>query len=350
MIIVRNRERAQSALRGRTLARSSILGILVLLMCAAAGAAGCGRTPVRAETFVMNTILTQTVYGSEEICAGNERIARELENMLSRTIETSEVWQISHSEEAVEVDERTMVLLATALEQFEATGGAFDPALGAFRDLWGFGTDDPQVPSEAALEELLARPGAADISAEEGAVSAGGADIDLGAAAKGFALDEMRTYMEENGVKDALVSFGGAILALGGKEDGSPWKIGIRDPFSEDASAYIAVMEASDICIQTSGISEQYFVENGTLYHHILDPATGRPAQTGLAAVVVAAQSGTLADIWATALFVMGPEDGLAFCEENGIAALFLTEDKRMLRSSEFTFELEDVEEGYVPA
>lgn len=296
----------------------------------------------------MNTVLDQTVYGPEEVCQENVRIAQALEQEMSRTVTGSEVYEAVHADRPVEVSEDTRELLAICLGQWEETGGAFDPTLGAFRDLWGFGEKEPRVPDAAAIQEALDAPHADAVQIrEDGLVESGGAELDLGGAAKGYALDQMRDSMAEQGVHSALISFGGAVLAYGSRPDGADWRIGIRDPFSAGSLAPIARMDASNVFLETSGIAQQSFEEDGVLYHHILDPDTGYPADTGLAAVTVCSDSGTLADIWSTALFVMGPEEGMRYAEENGIAALFITMDRQILPSPAFTWRLEDIDAEY---
>lgn len=309
--------------------------------------AGCAPSWSESQTFVMNTVLSQNVEGSQDVTAENEKIARDLENKLSRTLEESEVARAVRSEAAVSVSEDTQTVARVSLEAWKETNGAFDPALGAFRDAWGFGQENPAVPKSEEIEALLAAPGAESIVTGNGTLFAGGAQIDFGGAAKGYALDKMRENMESQDVRNALVSFGGAVLAMGERQGGGRWRIGIRDPFSDDASSYIGTFELSDEIVQTSGISEQSFTENGVTYHHILDPQTGMPADNSLAAVSVVGESGIMTDIYSTALFVMGMEDGLRFADEHGIKALFISRDKKIRMSSDFDCRIQDLDSGY---
>ena len=309
---------------------------------------GCGRQWSRMESFAMNTILEQQVEGPEAICAGNLRIAADLETALSRTEENSEISRLAAERGMHEVSPDTEDALRIALEGWEATEGAYDPTLGALRDAWGFGTDAPRVPEANELAELLAAPGAEAIQVEEGRADTGGADIDLGGMAKGLALDRMREYMDEESVENAIVSFGGAVLAMGQRPDGGPWRVGVRDPLSADtAGSYAAVIEVTDAVIETSGISEQNFEQNGILYHHLLDPETGRPADNDLASVTVAGQSGAMADILSTALFVMGPEQGTQYAEENDVGALFISRSRKIWTTDAFPYEITEIDPAY---
>lgn len=329
-------------------ARKKCAAVVLASVFAAACLCGCAQQWSESQTFVMNTVLQQTVDGPEEICAQNARIAQNLENLLSRTLETSEIYAANHADGPVEVSQDTAAVVSTALAAWQDTNGAFDPALGAFRDAWGFGSDNPHVPDEATLQELLNGPRAGGIVLTGETLDASGADIDLGGAAKGYALDMMRRNMEDEDVSNALLSFGGAILAMGKRPDGQDWRIGIRDPFSDDATQYIGTFSAADVCIETSGVSEQQFTEDGRTYHHILDPETGMPARGTLMSVCVAGDSGIMTDIWSTALFVMGLEDGAAYAQAHDIPALFITSDKEIWLTSWFRYEIEDLDPSYL--
>lgn len=309
--------------------------------------AGCSAPrPVRTESFVMNTFLTQTIYGSEEAAAANEALARGLEAKLSRTLPGSEVSRLTETAgEETALSAETRELLALALAAQENTGGAYSPFLGKLRDLWGFGSEEPHVPDADALAAAAADAAEARLDfTETGAVLTGG-DVDLGGAAKGYALDLMRANLEQSGVDAALIDFGGALLVRGAKP-GGPWRIGVRDPLTAQGGS-IAEFDAADVCIETSGISEQSFTEDGTTYHHLLDPATGWPADNALASVTVVSESGTEADICATALFVMGLEQGLAFADEQSLQALFITREREIIPSAAFSYTLELTDDSF---
>lgn len=310
------------------------------LLAASLLLAGCaGPEPVHSEAFVMNTFLIQTIYGTEEDAASDETLVRDLEAKLSRTQAGSEIRRLEAAQGTeIQLSEDTAAVLTAALAMQEQTGGAYSPFLGELRDLWGFGSDTPAVPDAGALQEALERSQSAELSLAGSTAAAAGADIDLGGIAKGYALDCINANLASRNVSSALINFGGALLARGQKPDG-PWLIGVRDPLAHEGSS-IAEFEAQDICIETSGISEQSFEQDGVLYHHLLDPKTGRPAENELASVTVAASSGTEADVYATALFVMGLDTGLAFADENGIRALFITRDRTVCCSEAFDYDL----------
>jgi thiamine biosynthesis lipoprotein len=159
-----------------------------------------------------------------------------------------------------------------------------------------------------------------------------GMALDLGGIAKGYALDRARLVIENFGVKAALVNAGGDILAVGEKAPGKPWRVGVQDP--RRGNAMVAVASVKDKIVVTSGDYERFFVKNGKRYHHILDPRTGYPA-TGLRSVTIVATDGLTADALATAVLVLGPDEGLKLVESiQGIEALLIDSAGRVRLSS----------------
>ena len=136
--------------------------------------------------------------------------------------------------------------------------------------------------------------------------------MDLGAIAKGAAADYVVAALTEHGVDSAIIALGGNITALGTKPDGSPFRVYVRDPQGEGED-YLCLMSlpAGRTC-STSGGYERYFEADGQIYHHIIDPADGYPARSGLLSVTVVAEDPALADAWSTALYVLGAEEAIA--------------------------------------
>ncbi|EOS25125.1 hypothetical protein C804_04715 [Lachnospiraceae bacterium A4] len=131
--------------------------------------------------------------------------------------------------------------------------------------------------------------------------------IDLGAVGKGYAGDEAAQILRERGITAALLGIGGNIQAIGTKPDGSDWRVGLKDPFS---GGVLGIIQVSDVAVVTSGNYERFFIgEDGKVYGHIIDPATGHPVENGIASVSVIASEGKLCDALSTALFVMGLEN-----------------------------------------
>lgn len=290
------------------------------------------------EIFAMDTYMTLTAYGEnaeEAVEAGIEEIER-LDDLLSTGTESSEVAQINASGSG-EMSEDTAYLAERALEIWESTGGAFDITIYPVMDLWGFTTGDFAVPDEEELAQALALvdAGSLEITEDEDGTAvlsmAEGQEIDFGGIAKGYASSRVMEIFEEYGVESAIISLGGNVHVLGVKTDGSEWRVGIQDPDDEDG--YLGALAVTDTAVITSGGYERYFEdeETGEIYHHIIDPSTGYSADSGLISVTIVSADSTLADGLSTALFVMGTEEAVAYCEEHctedGFDAFLETED-----------------------
>lgn len=311
----------------------------LLAACAFVFLAGCsGGTAASHTTFVMDTFFTQTYYGDPGLAGEGDKIVSDIENKMSRTREGSDIYNLNESG-IYEVSEETLYVLKTALDIAAETRGAFNPALAPLIELWGIGeegTDAP--PRQSEIEALLPLTDYRDADVWEGGtvVLPPGAGLDLGGIAKGYALDRVAENLRAKGVISALIDLGGSIAVIGKKPDGTAYRIGVRDPMGS-ASEYIATVELADAFTSTSGIYERYFIaDDGVRYHHILDSATGRPAERGLFSCMIVSDQGILSDAYSTALFVMGAEAGLHYAEKNGIDALFVTEDKKIMMTDGF--------------
>ena len=194
--------------------------------------------------------------------------------------------------------------------------------------LWGFTGQTQRVPTQSDLDEALKSVGTDRIDfSDEGVSLHGDAEIDLGGIAKGYAAERCVALLEQNGATAALLSLGGNVQTYGTKPDGSAWRIGIADPSSPAQSIATLTVHGTKALV-TSGGYQRYFEADGVTYHHILDPETGCPAQSGLASVTVIADSGTMADAYSTALFVMGLERATDFWRrEQSFEAVFVTTD-----------------------
>ena len=164
----------------------------------------------------------------------------------------------------------------------------------------------------------------------------------------------MAAIFRENNVPRGKAELGGNILVMGDKPDGTPWRVGVQDPAKPDEEAYAAILTLEDAFIVTSGSYQRYFEENGKRYHHIIGPATGHPADSGLTSVTVVADSaegnGTMCDALSTALFVMGEERALDFWRSGtyDFELVLVTEDGRVVVTDGLKDILTEVEEsGY---
>ena len=299
--------------------------IFVLLLLAVLLLSACGtRTPVQKELFAMDTVFSLKVWGDEAaLDAVSDELTR-LDALLDATDAESAIGRLNAGEP---LDGEAAMLVRQAVAYSEATGGAFDPTVYPLMRLWGFTDETQRVPSDAEITAALANIGTNQVQLDETAVSLHpGAAIDLGGIAKGYAADRCVALLQQSDAA-ALLSLGGNIQTYGAKPDGTPWTIGIADPQQpEQAVASVAVTGTK--ALVTSGGYQRYFEADGVTYHHIIDPKTGRPAESGLASVTILADSGTMADAYSTALFVMGLEDAVDFWRaEQSFEAVFITTD-----------------------
>jgi thiamine biosynthesis lipoprotein len=220
------------------------------------------------------------------------------------------------------------VVLDRSLRISRETGGAFDVTVGPLVDLWGFGPGgERRRPATAAIDAALARvgSGALETRAAPPAIRrrAPGLRIDLSAVAKGYAVDRVAALVDGVGADGFLVDVGGELRAGGTNPDGGPWRVAVERPRAAEL-APPCVLELEDAAVATSGDAHAFFEEDGTRYSHVVDPRTGRPVANDVAAVTVVAGSAMEADALATALMVLGPDEGARLAEREGLAARFL--------------------------
>ncbi len=304
-----------------------------------ARAGDCGREEKAEKTFLaMGTVISFTAYGRQapKALEASEALMMKLDALLSRKKPDSEIAKLNllAGEGWLTVQEDTDAALLGALRYAEKTEGAYDPAIGALVDVWAVGSKKGALPSGEEIQRALAccqhknleRDGAGRYRIQKGA------SVDLGGIGKGYAADRVCTLCQQRGVRSALLSFGtSSIAALGTKPDGAPWKIGLKTADTAKIECF-GIVRLHDQFLSTSGDYQQCFVKDGKRYHHILDKATGYPADNGLRMVTVIAQSGAMSEAYSTALFVMGLEKALAFQKrEGGFEAVFVMDDKRVV-------------------
>ena len=342
---------------------------LIFILAAVLCLTGCGRKTeeASAQVFAMDTVMDITAYGSQAKKAVSEAESwiQALEKQLSRTLPDSDVSRVNHNgtTPTTGLTYGMRALLPAALEYRDATNGAFDITIAPIMDAWGFTGDQFRVPEQSELNELLKYVNSDEIQVQEEpsySITLGeGQAIDLGGIAKGYTSDLVEETFRANGIESGKISLGGNVFVLGAKPDGSDWRVGIRDPRNESGLAVILPLR--DAYAITSGGYERYFEENGKTYHHIIDPATGYPADSGLLSVTVVAAAnggdsagagnGTMCDAFSTALFVMGEEKALNFWRSSryDFDLVLVTEDGRVVVTAGLAEQFEEVKDsGYV--
>lgn len=282
----------------RGAAKALLAGLILLLTIIPQ--TGCGNhEPVSGSDVYLDTQCDITVFGmketkAEEIISGAFEQIAEDESHLSRTIEGSDVDRVNHAKgKPVSVDPRVAEAISAGLDAGDYSDGDFDITIGRVTALWDFKSDDPKVPPADEIKEAVATVDYRDVDINNNEVTLKNpqAELDLGGIAKGFVADRTADYLEAQGVTSGIVNLGGNVVAIGAKEDDSPFVIGVERPYS-DRTEIIGSIPASDQTVVTSGIYERKFEQDGKLYHHILDPETGYPAETDLEAVTIVADKG----------------------------------------------------------
>ena len=343
--------RPKSAAAGRlckTLTGAATKKVSKTLIGAAACAiflASCERPLSPQSQYTFGTVCSINLYqsGTADLYAKLFGRLRELNDIFNNYSDASEISRVNRdaADMPVAVSQDFFVVLKTALDFARLTGGAFDPTVGPLVKLWGFGKE-PRVPSQEEIDAAKKLVGWQNIalSAEpEGFTdqNAGGQKstdaqnargeresftdqevaaaptvrfkkkgirIDLGAIAKGYAADCLVAILKENDVKRASISLGGNVYVYGKKPGGSLWNVAVRDPNKPGQNAFM--LKTRDATVVTSGAYERFFEQDGKIYGHIFDPATGFPAQSGLASVTIVSQTSMVADALSTSLFVLG--------------------------------------------
>ena len=338
---------------------SSLLLTGIFLLCAGcAGPAAPGQEePASLQFFAMDTVMSVTAYGEQGqtgVQAARDAVNR-LDGLLSRTDPDSQISQLNaHAGDgaAVEVEPDVAELLAFAQSVSQQLPGDFDITIAPVMDAWGFTTEERHVPSAETLSAALALVDSTQLEVDGAAATArllqAGMEVDLGAVAKGFAAGEAEEALRGAGVERATIDLGGNVTVIGTRPDGNPWRVAVKDP--QNTESYLCVLELEDVTLSTSGGYERYFEEDGVRYHHIIDPETGYPADSGLLSVTVVTANHVLADALSTALFVAGPEEALDFWRSRDDFELVLcTDDDRIIvtQGLEDAFQLYDQDGGY---
>jgi len=260
----------------------------------------------RETVFAMDTVMDLQVWGAdcqEAIALMKEEIT-DLENTWSATRQNSLVSRLNAG--GALLTQYAHKLLQRATELSKRTDGAFDPQLGGYVRAWGFYDRQYRIPKEEELEQIPAQ-------------------WDLGGIVKGYAGYRLTKILDTLDIDRAILNLGGNIQTYGEKSDGTPWQVAIQDP---EGGTLGTVSLRGTMAVVTSGDYQRYFEQEGKRYHHIIDPRTGCPADSGLASVTVICKDGTLADALSTALFVMGMEKAVDHWRQNrDFSMVLLTKD-----------------------
>ena len=324
---------------------AAALGIMVLV-------SGC-TTPPESESLTMSGMYFDTIVqieawgATDDIMEHCKELCEYYEGLFSATIDTSEVSEINQAEgKPVTVSPETAELISKGVEYGRLSNGRFDVTIAPASSLWNF-TDNTEntIPDPEKLDEAVSHIDYSCIQIEGNTVTLTDpeARIDLGGIAKGYIADRLKEYLISEGIEHALIDLGGNMLPLGGRYDGTAFRIGIQRPFAETGTVMAAV-SVRDKSVVSSGDYERYFEKDGVVYHHILDPDTGYPVQNDLDQVTIISDESVDGDALSTTCFTLGLEDGMKLIRSlDGVEAVFVTKDGKLHTSSD-EIELEILE------
>ena len=337
-----------------------LLAMLIISQTACTGQSGGKQAQTSfSEDWLLNTYCYIQTFegGQEDLIRKAFSLAREYENLLSRTVASSDIGRFNASQGGCAVQEDTAKLLEDCREAWELSDHMLDATMGAVTSLWDFSAEDPKVPDAAAIAERLQYVGAWDrlyVSPREGDPDGlweahkgdEGIMLDLGAVAKGYIADKTAEYLRSEGVAQAIVNFGGNVVFVGSKyQEGGYWSCGIEDPAaggSEEliqerdivGTVHVSCKPDSSMSVVTSGTYERCFVSDGVTYHHVLDPRTGYPMETDLLSATVIGPSSELCDILSTTCLLLGSERGMALIDsQEGYEAVFILQDGSIIKT-----------------
>lgn len=314
--------------------------------------------------FAFDTVYTITIYhgGDQKMLDACTAKCAQFEQIFSRTLETSEIYQINRLSKEymagnletierlqqegklpiyqlledggleIEISEPLAELIGAGIRYGEISQGNFDITIEPVSSLWNFTADHPKLPESTDLENALPYVDYRTISLQKQKLrlQRPGAGLDLGGIAKGYIADQLKKYLTGQGVDSGLIDLGGNILCIGGKPDGSDFRIGIQQPFA-NRNETIATVALQGQSVVSSGIYERYFMDQDTMYHHILDPGTGYPRDSDLVAVTIISDQSVDGDGFSTTCFALGLEEGMKLINQtDGVTAAFITKDEKL--------------------
>lgn len=300
--------------------------------------------PVSKSTFLLDTVVTITLYGDQDakmqLIEEAFALCKEYERLFSKTREDSDISNINNHAGTgpVTVEPETAQLLKMGLEYSRLSGGSFDITVGSLTSLWDFKSTEHIIPSQDSITKAVSPIGYESLHIDGNEITLDNPDtrLDTGAIAKGFIADRLKDFLVSKGEKSGIISLGGNILVIGSKPDGTPYKIGIQKPF-EDRNETIETVEIRDMSVVSSGVYERHFVVDGKNYHHILNPKTGYPYDNGLTSVTIISPLSVDGDALSTVCFSLGLSDGMALVNSMpDIYGVFITENYDLFYSENF--------------
>ncbi len=301
-----------------------------------------GRKEIRSTLFAFDTVCVLGGVMPQEVLDAACKMCQTYEGLYSRTRRESDVWRINHAGgRPVEVDYRTVDLVSKALPYCEESNGLFDITIGAVSELWDFSLG--VMPTREDVGRALPHVDWRRVEVGDTTVALGDPDarLDLGGIAKGYIADRLIERFERDGVLSAYVNLGGNVKVYGPKPDGTPWRVGVRDPHANDETQVVATVSTTGGSLVTSGLYERSFERDGRTYGHILDPRTGYPVQTDVVSASVFSNLSIDGDGYTKPLFMLPKDEALAFLARRpSLQGLLVSDDGTITTTPNAEFEL----------
>lgn len=329
---------------------------ILCAVCLTSSLSACKQTKdyYQKQDFLMDTVLTQRIYG--DVVAENvgEQVllyVQDCEKKFSAFLENSEIYKVNKaSGSKVSVSKETAELVKRSLEFSRQSQNGFKVSVFPLSRLWKTAIDESKLPEKNEVTDaigLVDDEGVLVDTQNPSITLKSGAALDLGAVAKGYAVDGIKKIYEQNSVMGAICSLGSsAMLLYGTKPDGSDFKIGIRDPLSEQ-KGNLLVLSLSSCVVSTSGGYERFTEIDGKKYHHIIDTKTGYPKESDVACVTVVGQDGAYLDYLSTELFLAGFENARKIAEEKNLSIILVSNDKKVFISQSLEDKVTALSEEY---
>jgi thiamine biosynthesis lipoprotein len=277
---------------------------------------------------------TSADFDHDALHADIKNLLQNINQQMSTYIESSDLslFNQAPANEWVEVSKNLVDIFVVANELSEKSSGAFDITVGPLVNLWGFGPEhnESELPSDEDIRKRKALIGYKnlEIRQEPPALKKfiAGLYCDLSAIAKGWGVDQVAEFIESRGFHNYLVEIGGEIRAKGTNLKGNPWRIGVSSP--DTRTPLQKIIDVKDVGIATSGDYRNYFEKDGVRYSHTIDPRLGRPITHNLVSITVIHESCMMADAYATAINVLGLDDGMALAKKQNLPAFFVVKTK----------------------
>lgn len=296
--------------------------------------------PIQKTDFALDTFVTVILYDrkGEKLLDEALELCNSYELVFSATRNDSELYKLNHrneDEKQIEVSEDLAYVIKKALYYSDVSDGAFDISIEPVKRLWNFKSEDPVLPRDEDIKRELSKVDYKKISISGNIVSFEDKDtmIDLGAIAKGYIADKIKEFLESKKVKSAIINLGGNVLCIGKKPGGKDFIVGLQKPYASHSET-IEALRINDLSVVSSGIYERYIEVDGKSYHHILNPKTGYPYDTGIISVSIVCPKSCDADALSTTCFSLGVDKSLKLIDSiPDTYAYFIMDDYSIIYS-----------------